>query len=80
MSPTMPKPTKPVPADLQLQGHFSQTFNNAGQLINIYDPHYAHFGRLASRPNNVQDARFGQLDPAQRNQPRVVVLVAKILF
>jgi hypothetical protein len=41
---------------------------------------FAYFGRLVSRPNNVQDPRFGQLDPAQDNQPRVVVLVMKILF
>jgi hypothetical protein len=45
---------------------------------NAFD--YAYFGRLISRPNNVQDPRFGQLDPAQDNQPRVVVLVMKILF
>ncbi|MCX6590418.1 MAG: TonB-dependent receptor [Acidobacteria bacterium] len=41
---------------------------------------YAYFGRLVARPNNVQDPRFGQLDPAQDNQPRVVVLVLKVLF
>jgi hypothetical protein len=45
---------------------------------NAFD--YAHFGRLVTRPNNVQDTRFGQLDPAQGNQPRIVVLVAKIIF
>jgi hypothetical protein len=45
---------------------------------NAFD--YAHFGRLITRPNNVQDTRFGQLDPAQGNQPRIVVLVAKIIF
>jgi hypothetical protein len=53
-------------------------FQLRADFQNAFD--YAHFGRLASRPNNVQDTRFGQLDPAQRNQPRVVVLVAKILF
>ncbi len=45
---------------------------------NAFD--YAHFGRFATRPNNVQDTRFGQLDPAQGNQPRIVVLVMKIVF
>jgi len=45
---------------------------------NAFD--YAYFGRLIARPNNVQDTRFGQLDPAQDNQPRIVVLVLKILF
>jgi len=40
----------------------------------------AYFGRMISRPNNVQDPRFGQLDPAQDNQPRVVVLVLKVMF
>jgi len=45
---------------------------------NAFD--YAYFGRMISRPNNVQDSRFGQLDPAQDNQPRIVVLVLKILF
>ncbi|MBK5293230.1 MAG: hypothetical protein JJE04_16345, partial [Acidobacteriia bacterium] len=45
---------------------------------NAFD--YAYFGRLVARPNNVQDARFGQLDPAQDNQPRVVVLVMKLMF
>ena len=37
-------------------------------------------GRLLGGANNVQDSRFGQLDPAQGNQPRVVVLVMKVLF
>ncbi|MBL8179416.1 MAG: TonB-dependent receptor, partial [Bryobacterales bacterium] len=45
---------------------------------NAFD--YAYFGRLIARPNNVQDTRFGQLDPAQDNQPRIVVMVLKILF
>ncbi|MBI3682487.1 MAG: TonB-dependent receptor [Acidobacteria bacterium] len=53
-------------------------FQFRADFQNAFD--YAYFGRLISRPNNVQDARFGQLDPAQDNQPRVVVLVAKILF
>ena len=45
---------------------------------NAFDTPY--FGRLLGGANNVQDARFGQLDPAQGNQPRVVVLVMKVLF
>lgn len=53
---------------LQLRADFQNAFD------------YAYFGRLISRPNNVQDPRFGQLDPAQGNQPRVVVLVMKVLF
>jgi len=43
---------------------------------NAFD--YAYFSRVAS--SSVTDSRFGQLDPAQGNQPRVFVLVAKILF
>jgi len=39
---------------------------------------YAHFAQQAS--NNVTDPRFGQLNPAQNNQTRQVVLVMKILF
>lgn len=42
------------------------------------DLNYAHFARQAS--NNVTDPRFGQLNPAQNNQTRQVVLVMKILF
>lgn len=53
---------------LQLRADFQNAFD------------YAYFGRLVSRPNNVQDSRFGQLDPAQDNQPRIAVLVLKILF
>ncbi len=49
-----------------------------GDFQNALD--YAYFGRLVTRPNNVADARFGQLDPAQGNQPRVVVLVLKVLW
>ncbi|MBI2684840.1 MAG: carboxypeptidase regulatory-like domain-containing protein [Acidobacteria bacterium] len=45
---------------------------------NAFDQPY--FGRLLSGANNVTDSRFGQLDPAQGNQPRVVVLVMKVLF
>lgn len=45
---------------------------------NFFDQPY--FYRIVSGGNNVQDSRFGQLDPAQRNQPRVVVLVLKVLF
>ncbi|MCS7026392.1 MAG: TonB-dependent receptor [Bryobacteraceae bacterium] len=55
-------------ARIQLRSDFQNAFD------------YAHFGRLISRPNNVQDTRFGQLDPAQSNQPRVVVMVLKVLF
>ncbi len=39
---------------------------------------YTYFGRLVS--TNVADPRFGQLNPAQDNNPRVVVLVMKLLF
>lgn len=49
-----------------------------GDFQNALD--YAYFGRLVTRPNNVADARFGQLDPAQDNQPRIVVLVLKVLW
>lgn len=45
---------------------------------NAFDQPY--FGRLIANGNNVQDSRFGQLDPSQGNQPRVVVLVMKLLF
>jgi hypothetical protein len=55
-------------ARLQVRADFQNAFD------------YAYFGRLVTRPNNVQDSRFGQLDPAQDNQPRVVVLVMKLLF
>lgn len=55
-------------ARVQLRGDFQNAFD------------YASFGRLISRPNNVQDTRFGQLDPAQSNQPRVIVIVLKVLF
>ncbi|MDZ4802784.1 MAG: TonB-dependent receptor [Bryobacteraceae bacterium] len=51
-------------------------FQFRADFQNAFDKPY--FGRIAS--NSVQDTRFGQLDPAQGNQPRVVVLVAKILF
>lgn len=43
---------------------------------NAFDKPY--FGRLVA--TNVQDSRFGQLNPAQDNQPRVVVLVLKVIF
>jgi hypothetical protein len=43
---------------------------------NAFD--YPYFGRLVATA--VQDTRFGQLNPAQDNQPRVVVLVLKVLF
>ena len=39
---------------------------------------YAYFGRLVTA--NVTDSRFGQLNPAQDNQPRTAVLVLKVLF
>lgn len=39
---------------------------------------YAYFGRLIA--TSVTDSRFGQLNPAQDNQPRIAVLVLKILF
>jgi hypothetical protein len=45
---------------------------------NFFDQPYLY--RIISGGANVQDSRFGQLDPAQRNQPRVVVLVMKLLF
>ncbi len=45
-------------------------------LQNAFD--YAYFGAQAS--NNVTDPRFGQLNPAQNNATRQVVLVMKILF
>ena len=43
---------------------------------NAFD--YAYFGQQAA--NNVTDPRFGQLNPAQNNQPRIVVAVMKLLF
>ncbi len=43
---------------------------------NAFD--YAYFAQQAS--TNVTDPRFGQLNPAQNNQTRQVVLVMKILF
>ena len=43
---------------------------------NAFD--YAYFGQLAA--NNVTDARFGQLNPAQNNQPRIWVGVLKLYF
>lgn len=45
---------------------------------NLFDTPY--FGRLIGNGNNVTDPRFGQLDPAQGNQTRTFVLVAKIYF
>ena len=51
-------------------------FQFRADFQNAFDKPY--FGRIVA--NNVQDTRFGQLDPAQGNQPRVIVLVAKILF
>jgi hypothetical protein len=46
--------------------------------LNHLHLNYAHFAQQAS--NNVTDPRFGQLNPAQNNQTRQVVLVMKILF
>jgi hypothetical protein len=43
---------------------------------NAFD--YPYFGRLVA--TSVTDSRFGQLNPAQDNQPRVVVFVMKLLF
>lgn len=43
---------------------------------NAFD--YAYFGQQLS--NSVTDPRFGQLNPAQNNSTRMVVLVMKILF
>jgi hypothetical protein len=40
----------------------------------------AYFGRTLARPNNVQDSRFGLLDPAQDNQPKNVVAILKVIF
>jgi len=45
---------------------------------NLFDQPY--FGRLVGGGNNVADTRFGQIDSAQGNQPRVAVLVLKVLF
>jgi hypothetical protein len=39
---------------------------------------YAYFGALVA--NNVTDPRFGQLNPAQNNQPRIWVGVMKLYF
>ncbi len=43
---------------------------------NAFD--YAYFGQQLS--NNVADPRFGQLNPAQNNQTRQIVLVMKLMF
>lgn len=53
-------------------------FQLRGDLHNAFQ--YAYFGRLAVRPNNVTNTRFGQLDPAQQNQVRLLVLIGKIVF
>lgn len=46
---------------------------------NAFDQPY--FYRVVSGDGtNVTASRFGQLDPAQRNVPRVIVLVMKVLF
>jgi hypothetical protein len=43
---------------------------------NAFD--YAYFGQQVT--TNVADPRFGQLNPAQNNQPRTIVAVMKLLF
>ncbi len=43
---------------------------------NAFD--YAYFGSQLS--NNVTDPRFGQLNPAQGNNTRQIVLVMKVVF
>ncbi|MBA3975503.1 MAG: hypothetical protein C0504_14955 [Candidatus Solibacter sp.] len=45
---------------------------------NLFD--YPYFGRLIGGGNSVTDPRFGQLDPAQGNQPKTFVLVGKIYW
>lgn len=50
----------------QLRADFQNAFN------------YAYFGQQQS--NNVTDPRFGQLNPAQNNQPRIIVAVMKLFF
>lgn len=52
--------------NLQIRADFQNAFD------------YAYFGRIVS--SSVQDSRFGQLNPAQDNQPRIVVLVMKLKF
>jgi len=51
---------------IQVRADFQNAFN------------YTYFGRLIA--TSVTDSRFGQLNPAQDNQPRTVVLVMKVLF
>lgn len=51
---------------LQIRADFQNAFDRA------------YFARIAA--TSVTDSRFGQLNPAQDNQPRVVVLVMKVLF
>jgi len=53
-------------------------FQLRGDLHNAFQN--AYFGRLIVRPNSVTDTRFGQLDPAQQNQVRLLVLIGKIVF
>lgn len=55
-------------ARVQLRGDFQNAFD------------FASFGRLAVRPNNVANTRFGLLDPEQGNSPRMVVIVLKVIF
>jgi hypothetical protein len=43
---------------------------------NAFD--YAYFGQQVT--TNVTDPRFGQLNPAQNNQPRIIVAVMKLMF
>lgn len=51
-------------------------FQIRADMQNAFDDVY--FGRVVA--TSVTDPRFGQLNPAQDNAPRIVVLVAKILF
>ena len=60
--------TATVPTDLQRRGDFSQTFNGAGQLIQIFDP-------LTTRPDPTRPGRFirdpfpGNIIPQNRINP-----------
>lgn len=55
-------------ARVQLRGDFQNAFD------------FASFSRLAVRPNNVTNSRFGLLDPEQGNSPRMVAIVLKVIF
>ena len=62
-SPTSKKNS--VPTDLQRNGDFSQTFNQNGQPVIIYDP----LTTTASGSNNVRTAFPGNVIPASRMDP-----------